>query len=1173
MKNQIYIILLLFILSSCSNVQEQKDDNVDLEFIKVEARIVPKDSIKAPITFKLVGPTETKVIIPKITLTNTNVIPTTTPDSIKLGILQKNIFGINGIEFPKQKSIRGRFIKGRPPMKKLAKSPSNKGKNPMGFLNYGVAEGLNTLEFPGVYTDSQGNIWARSNLGGVTKFDGEYFYYFTELEGLCSNSISSIIEDWPGHYWFASGKNGITEYDGRDFYHYSAKEGLINGVGFLFKDESGDIWIGGADTLIKKEKGRSGFTFYTKREGLEKSIFQCCYQDRSKNLWFGTYDKGVVKFDGQSFTNISKTDGLITNDIHRIIDDKNGDILFCGWRSITRFNGKYLYQNKEFRDHSIWDVTKDKQGDLWFATWGNGVYKFDGKNYYNFSKNEGITDIVFSVSEDANGNMWFGTYDDGIYKLNSALFSRFTEENGLTTKFAQSIFEDNKGNIGFADLNGISFYDGSKFTNYRLDQGVLDQPWEIIQDKNGEYWIGGYNQENSINSGLVKFDGKSFLNYSKIKNNEIGNVDFLMISDDGSLRFHANGKTYFARNDSVKKHEYYPEFIEDNSGYKWGGYNNGVSKFDGVNRMQFPIKSNRNSEPLVNMWYTISTMDEFGNIYVGSNNGVYRFDGAQFIHFTEKEGLSNNIIYGSLKDKSNNIWFATADGLSCLTRKTIKALQENKYGEMENTYFKTFKTEDGYSFGLCRNNSIFEDSKGNIWLGTNTGLVKFNPNIIDSIAPNIQLTNVLLFNEEIDWFSFSSTSKILLDNGIELSDIRFDELAPVYYFPQNLSLQYNNNSITFKYLGITTNNTKKIKYKYKLKGYDKEYSSYSDRKEVTYGNLDPGSYCFNVMAINEDGFSSENLQYVFTVRPPWWQTWWFRTIAGLIIFGTVLFYIKWRERSLKLRQKFLEKTVTERTVELKQKNHLIEEKQKEIIDSINYAKRIQYTLLAHADFLKENIPNNFVYFNPKDIVSGDFYWAAKKGDKFYLAVCDSTGHGVPGAFMSLLNIGFLSEAINEKGIDKPNEVFNFVRQRLIDNISKEGQKDGFDGILICMDQKTKQITYSAANNKPILIQDGQIIELEADRMPVGMGERKEDFKLHLIDLKPGDSLYLYTDGYADQFGGPRGKKFKYKALNELILANSTKSLEEQHKVLKSSFEDWRGDLEQVDDVCLIGIKI
>lgn len=251
----------------------------------------------------------------------------------------------------------------------------------------------------------------------------------------------------------------------------------------------------------------------------------------------------------------------------------------------------------------------------------------------------------------------------------------------------------------------------------------------------------------------------------------------------------------------------------------------------------------------------------------------------------------------------------------------------------------------------------------------------------------------------------------------------------------------------------------------------------------------------------------------------------------------------------------------------------VEVKNKEITDSINYAKRIQYTLLAHADFLKENIPYNFVYFNPKDIVSGDFYWATKHDDKFYLAVCDSTGHGVPGAFMSLLNIGFLSEAISEKGIEKPNDVFDYVRMKLTNTISKEGQKDGFDGILVCFDQKTNSITYAAANNAPILIQQGNLTELDANRMPVGVGERKENFTLYTIDAKPGDVLYLYTDGYADQFGGPKGKKFKYKQLNELLLAIHSKTVTEQHSELKHAFENWRGDLEQVDDVCLIGIKI
>ncbi len=253
--------------------------------------------------------------------------------------------------------------------------------------------------------------------------------------------------------------------------------------------------------------------------------------------------------------------------------------------------------------------------------------------------------------------------------------------------------------------------------------------------------------------------------------------------------------------------------------------------------------------------------------------------------------------------------------------------------------------------------------------------------------------------------------------------------------------------------------------------------------------------------------------------------------------------------------------------------HVVEEKQKEILDSINYAKRIQQTLLAHEDFLKENIANHFVFFKPKDIVSGDFYWATKKDDLFYLAVCDSTGHGVPGAFMSLLNIGFLSEAINEKGITSPDKIFNYVRQRLIDSISKDNQKDGFDGILLCMDTKLKTISYVAAHNSPVLISEGTLTDLEADKMPVGVGERKQDFTLYHITYKPGDTLYVYTDGYADQFGGPKGKKFKYKPLNELLISISNKEPQDQKTLLDEAFISWQGELEQVDDVLIIGIRL
>ncbi|HEY6160253.1 MAG TPA: SpoIIE family protein phosphatase, partial [Bacteroidia bacterium] len=248
-------------------------------------------------------------------------------------------------------------------------------------------------------------------------------------------------------------------------------------------------------------------------------------------------------------------------------------------------------------------------------------------------------------------------------------------------------------------------------------------------------------------------------------------------------------------------------------------------------------------------------------------------------------------------------------------------------------------------------------------------------------------------------------------------------------------------------------------------------------------------------------------------------------------------------------------------------------KQGEILDSIRYAKRIQNALFLNNDLIKEHFPDNFIVFKPKDIVSGDFYWTTKSGSKFYLAVCDSTGHGVPGAFMSLLNVTFLNEAINEKGIDSPERVFDFVRQRLVERISQEGAKDGMDGILICWDTQKEQLTYAAANNTPFLVRGKDGKEWGADRMPIGKGESASGFKLNQVEFQKGDRLYLFTDGYADQFGGPKGKKFRYKQLQELLVSSSDLTFEEQSRILETTIVQWKGDLEQTDDILVIGIGL
>jgi serine phosphatase RsbU (regulator of sigma subunit)/Tfp pilus assembly protein PilF len=295
---------------------------------------------------------------------------------------------------------------------------------------------------------------------------------------------------------------------------------------------------------------------------------------------------------------------------------------------------------------------------------------------------------------------------------------------------------------------------------------------------------------------------------------------------------------------------------------------------------------------------------------------------------------------------------------------------------------------------------------------------------------------------------------------------------------------------------------------------------------------------------------------------------WFSVAGGVL----VLFMLVLAFRGYRMKRKANEE-LSDKNREIEMQKHLVEEKNKEIVDSINYAQRIQHALLASESMMNKNISSHFVLFKPKDIVSGDFYWAAEKENYFYLAVCDSTGHGVPGAFMSLLNISFLNEAITERGIIQPNEIFNHVRERLIESISSDGAKDGMDGILLCFDKDKKIITYAAAHNAPLLIHNEQIHKLDSDKMPVGLGERTDSFSLFTLSAKEGDTVYLCTDGYADQFGGDKGKKLKSKHLQEKLASISAESVEEQKRALDDYIEKWRGDLAQVDDICVIGIRI
>ena len=719
--------------------------------------------------------------------------------------------------------------------------------------------------------------------------------------------------------------------------------------------------------------------------------------------------------------------------------------------------------------------------------------------------------VVCSILEDKSGNLWFGTNGGGVSKYDGKSFTHFTEKEGLSNNVVCSILEDKSGNLWFGtNGGGVSKYDGKSFTHFTEKEGLSNNDVRsILEDKSGNLWFGTYG------GGVSKYDGKSFTHFTEkegLSNNVVRSI------------------------------------LEDKSGNLWFGTNGG---------------------------------------------GVSKYDGKSFTHFTEKEGLSNNVVLSILEDKSGNLWFGTRFGLSKLSVGKLVEINEkvksNSVKE-EDIFFKNYTYEDGFLGIGCNGNSICEAKDGAIWIGANDRLTVYHPavagEIADTSAPNIQLTSVELFNENVAWVNLEKKkdSTLTLGNGVGISNFEFDGVTKWYSLPEHLSLAYNNNYLTFNFIGVTMSQPKKVKYQYKLEGIDENWSALTNRNEAPYGNLPSGNYTFKVKAMNSEGYWSNEFNYSFVIRPPWWQTWWFRSLVVLLVIGSVWYYIKSREKKLQREKEVLEEKVALRTVQLAEKTKLAEEQktiaeehQKEIIDSINYAERIQRSFMATKELLDGNLNDYFVFFKPKDIVSGDFYWASKLNNGYFaLATADSTGHGVPGAIMSLLNVTSLEKAIET--LSKPSEILNATRKIIIERLKKdgsaEGGKDGMDASLTVYDFKNKKLIIAAANNPVWIVRGTETIEIKPDKMPVGKHDKDTvSFTQKEVDLQTGDVIYTLTDGFPDQFGGEKGKKFMSKNLRELLSANAHLPMKEQKAILEITFTTWIGNLDQVDDVCLIGVRV
>jgi len=300
------------------------------------------------------------------------------------------------------------------------------------------------------------------------------------------------------------------------------------------------------------------------------------------------------------------------------------------------------------------------------------------------------------------------------------------------------------------------------------------------------------------------------------------------------------------------------------------------------------------------------------------------------------------------------------------------------------------------------------------------------------------------------------------------------------------------------------------------------------------------------------------------------QTLIYFVFAAVLFIVLIVFVIR-----ANLQRKKANKLLTEQKAEIEKQKHSLEEKQKEILDSIIYAKRLQDAILPPDAFLDTNLTNYFIYYRPKDIVAGDFYWAEKVNDLFFIAAADSTGHGVPGAMVSVVCSNALNRATKEFNLSQPGKILDKTRELVLETFEKSSSevKDGMDISLLCFDFKNKAVFWSGANNPLWYIQDNELKEIKADKQPIGKTDDPKPFSTHQIEYKENTTFYLFTDGFPDQFGGPKGKKFKYKQFQEILLNKVGEAMFVQEDFINQTLENWKGELEQVDDICVIGIRI
>lgn len=1042
------------------------------------------------------------------------------------------------------------------------------------FDNYNVRDGLAQSNVYDLLQDHKGYVWM-GTASGVSRFDGNSIMNFSKDNGLAENGVRTLCTDNNNAIWLGHIGGGLSRIDtDGNFQNIRLPENeLGSDISDIVLIDRNQLWIAThtaglyvAKNIYADSLSNLEFEHYRGEDGLSDRVFSI-YQNAEKQIFLIT-DVGVKTYDRKNnsfdFFRLKGIPSFFS--ITCMTQDHKGDFWF-GTYNGGLFQYDHLKHEFVLFDRSqigynwISTLFEDSQNRLWVGTWGGGISLFENGEITNFNKTNGLQDNkIRCISEDREGNILIGTNENGITIFKGRQLVTFMEQDSLLNNHVWAIQTDAFGNFWFGTNIGISIYDSQNNEHTYVTKNsklTSDQVRFIKKDQDNNMWVGMWNgggviysspESNSfsypynINRYLAQISrgNVSAMEIDKNNNLWIGTFDGLLYFEinNGGLA-HLTQTSGLAGNDITA-------LYADSDNNLWVG-----SRSKGITRITDTIFSHFMTEASITPTSFIKQKN--GKLWVGTESkGVFVLDEnmKQLQHYTASSGILSNYISALEKDGFDNVFIATNKGVNKYIAKTGN--------------FQVYTQKSGIVGVEVKHNSIFRDDQGRIWFGTVQGVTRLDPT-----------------------YERSTTSEPL--THIERFKVNFKARK----MEKNLELPHNQNSIILGFNSIYLTDPKALEYKFILKGADPEWRFSDEAMDVTYTSLRPGDYTFKVLAKNSRGQWNEQAStYSFKIKPPFWQTWWFTLVVVIILFAAVYAYIRLRERKLRREKAILEERVKQRTKKIREQNIDLESKNKAIFDSINYARRIQTAIMHDQSQLKKIHTNSTILYKPKDIVSGDFYWFSKKGNKIIVIAADCTGHGVPGAFMSLIGISTLNKIVNENNVLKPSEILDAMRTYIITELQQTGKtedsKDGMDIALAVVDKQNNQIEFAGAYNSLYIVRKEKVdqplaenqkvfkdylLEVKGDRMPIGISEKKDmPFSNNQLELKAGDELFLTTDGYIDQFGGKKGKKLMARRFKEYLLEASALPLDNQARFLDKRLIKWRGENEQIDDVLLIATK-